>query len=110
MIAGGVQIIVSRNVDSRATYVVGVSLLLGLAREIFPTYFKQVAPVVHLFTGSMMSIGVMSAFVLNLIFRIGATRSPSANAVLLRLDGFTLLDRLPGRTNAGGHIYRGDRR
>jgi NCS2 family nucleobase:cation symporter-2 len=75
MIAGGIQIIVSRNVDSRGTCVVGVSLLLGLAREIFPAYFKQAAPLLHLFTGSMMSIGVVSAFLLNLIFRIGATRS-----------------------------------
>jgi NCS2 family nucleobase:cation symporter-2 len=75
MIAGGIQIITSRNIDSRTTYVVGVSLLLGLAREIFPDYFKRATPVVHLFTGSMMSIGVMSAFLLNLLFRIGATRS-----------------------------------
>src|SRR6516165_8199810 len=75
MIAGGIQIITSRNVDSRITYVVGVSLLLGLAREIFPDYFKRATPVVHLFTGSMMSIGVMSAFLLNLVFRIGARRS-----------------------------------
>ena len=75
MIAGGIQIITSRNVDSRTTYIVGVSLLLGLAREIFPDYFKRATPVVHLFTGSMMSIGVMSAVLLNLLFRIGATRS-----------------------------------
>ena len=75
MIAGGVQIIVSRNIDTRATYIVGVSLWLGLSREIFPAYFKLAAPLLHLFTGSMMSIGVMSAFLLNLIFRIGATRS-----------------------------------
>ena len=75
MIAGGIQIITSRNVDSRTTYVVGMSLLLGLAREIFPEYFRRATPVVHLFTDSMMSIGVMSAFLLNLLFRIGATRS-----------------------------------
>src|SRR6516164_6213691 len=75
MIAGGIQIITSRNVDSRTTYVVGVSLLLGLAREIFPAYFKRATPMVHLFTGSMMSIGVISAFLLNLVFRIGAKRS-----------------------------------
>jgi NCS2 family nucleobase:cation symporter-2 len=74
MIAGGIQIIASRNVDSRTTYVVEVSLLLGLPREIFPDYFKRAAPVAHLFTGSMMSIGVLSAFLLNLTFRIGATR------------------------------------
>jgi len=75
MIAGGIQIIVSRSIDSRATYVVGVSLLLGLAREIFPTYFERAVPLVHQFTGSMMSIGVLSAFLLNLTFRIGATRT-----------------------------------
>ncbi|MFL5268506.1 MAG: uracil-xanthine permease family protein [Stellaceae bacterium] len=74
MIAGGIQIIVSRNIDNRTTYVVGVSMLLGLAREIFPNYFKQASPIVHLFSSSMMSIGVMSAFLLNLVFRIGATR------------------------------------
>ena len=75
MIAGGIQIIVSRSIDSRATYVVGVSLLLGLSRQIFPTYFERAVPLVHQFTGSMMSIGVLSAFLLNLTFRIGATRS-----------------------------------
>jgi len=75
MIAGGIQIILSRSIDSRATYVVGVSLLLGLSREIFPAYFKLGAPLLHEFTGSMMSIGVISAFLLNLVFRIGATRS-----------------------------------
>jgi xanthine permease XanP len=75
MITGGIQVIVSRSIDSRATYVVGVSLLLGLSREIFPTYFERAVPLVHQFTGSMMSIGVMSAFLLNLSFRIGATRS-----------------------------------
>jgi hypothetical protein len=64
-----------RNLDSRTTYVVGVSLLLGLAREVFPAHLKRAAPIVHLFTGSMMSIGVMSAFLRNLVFRIGAKRS-----------------------------------
>jgi xanthine permease XanP len=75
MISGGIQLIVSRSIDGRATYVVGVSLLLGLSREVFPAYFKLGAPLLHQFTGSMMSIGVFSAFLLNLIFRIGATRS-----------------------------------
>jgi xanthine permease XanP len=62
MIAGGIQIILSRSIDSRATYVVGVSLLLGLSREIFPEYFARPMPLVHQFTGRMMSIGVVSAF------------------------------------------------
>jgi xanthine permease XanP len=49
--------------------------LLGLSREIFPEYFARAMPLVHQFTGSMMSIGVVSAYLLNLVFRIGATRS-----------------------------------
>ena len=49
--------------------------MLGLSREIFPANFARAVPLVHEFTGSMMSIGVVSAFLLNLIFRIGATRS-----------------------------------
>jgi hypothetical protein len=36
LIAGGIQIITLRNVDSPTTYIVGLSPLLGLAREIFP--------------------------------------------------------------------------
>src|SRR6516225_10046049 len=54
MLAGGIQIILSRSIDSRATYVVGVSVLLGLSREIFPGYFARAVPLVHQFTGSMM--------------------------------------------------------
>jgi NCS2 family nucleobase:cation symporter-2 len=96
MIAGGIQIITSRNVDSRTTYVVGVSLLLGLAREVFPEYFKRATPLVHLFTGSMMSIGVMSAFLLNLIFRIGATR----RALLEFENSDTPVGELDGRLRA----------
>ncbi|MBV9375210.1 MAG: hypothetical protein JO320_09180 [Alphaproteobacteria bacterium] len=49
--------------------------MLGLSREIFPAYFKLGAPLLHQFTGSMMSVGVLSTFLLNFVFRIGATRS-----------------------------------
>jgi hypothetical protein len=59
-------------VDSRTTYVAGLLLLLAsrdLSR-LFQTGRTDRPP----FTGRMMSIGVMSAFLLNVIFRIGATR------------------------------------
>ena len=54
------------------------------SREISPDYFKRAAPVTHLFTGSMMSIGVMSAFLLNLIFRIGRGVPLSSNSRIRR--------------------------
>ena len=74
MIAGGIQIIVSRNVDSRTTFVVGPALLIGLSRELFPAYFKASPQVIQAISGSMMSLGVITAFAVNLLFRVGATR------------------------------------
>jgi NCS2 family nucleobase:cation symporter-2 len=74
MISGGIQIIVSRNVDSRTTFVIGPAMLLGLSRELFPAYFKMSAHFVQAISGSMMSLGVITAFALNLLFRIGVTR------------------------------------
>lgn len=74
IISGGIQIIVSRNVDSRTTFVVGPALLVGLSRELFPAYFKASPQVIQAISGSMMSLGVIAASALNLLFRLGATR------------------------------------
>jgi NCS2 family nucleobase:cation symporter-2 len=49
-------------------------MLLGLSRELFPAYFKMSAHFVQAISGSMMSLGVITAFALNLLFRIGVTR------------------------------------
>ncbi len=71
MIMGGIQIILSRNIDARATYVVGISLLLGLSREIFKHFYNNLPSLVQIFTTTSMSIATISAVLLNLLFRFG---------------------------------------
>ncbi len=75
MISGGIQIMVSRNIDTRMTYVIGISLLLGLSRKVFPDYFKQLPEGIQLVTGTVLSLSIISAVILNLIFRIGIKRT-----------------------------------
>jgi hypothetical protein len=41
MISGGIQIMVSRNIDTRMTYVIGIALLRGLAREVYTDFFRS---------------------------------------------------------------------
>ena len=75
MIAGGIQVMVSRNIDTRVTYVIGISLLLGLSTEVYRSYFESLPSVMHPLTGSMLSLTLIVALVLNLLFRIGIRRT-----------------------------------
>jgi NCS2 family nucleobase:cation symporter-2 len=75
MIAGGIQIMVSRNIDTRVTYVIGISLLLGLSRKVFPGYFEQLPHALRLVTDTILSLAIISAVILNIIFRIGIKRT-----------------------------------
>src|SRR6266851_10132256 len=71
MTAGGMQIVLTRPLDTRATYVIGVSSLLGLSRSVFPNYFLELSPATRSFTDSSLALGLTSAIVLTLVFRLG---------------------------------------
>ncbi len=75
MIAGGIQVMVSRNIDTRMTYVIGISLLFGLSKEVYRDYFTSLPAVLHPLTGSMLSLTLIVALGLNLLFRIGIRRT-----------------------------------
>src|SRR3989304_3523752 len=75
MISGGIQIMVSRTIDTRMTYVIGISLLLGLSRKAFPDFFTKLPEAIQLVTGTVLSLSIISAIILNLIFRIGIKRT-----------------------------------
>lgn len=74
MIAGGVQIMVSRNIDTRMTFVIGVPMVMGLGREVYHTFFTRLPQILQPLTNTMLSMAVVSALVLHLIFRLGSTR------------------------------------
>jgi len=75
MVVAGMQIIMSRMMDGRKTFVVGLSIIFGLSVDILPGVFSQVpswfAPVVS----SSLSAATIMALVLNLVFRIGIART-----------------------------------
>ena len=75
MIAGGIQIMVSRNIDARMTYVIGIAMLLGLSKEVFHNFYKNLPAILQPLTGSMLSLAVVSALAMHLIFRIGSKRT-----------------------------------
>jgi xanthine permease XanP len=74
-VVGGIQLMTSRALDTRKTFIIGVSLLLALSRQVYPSYFSGLPPWLHLFTDSMLSLATISAIILNLIFRIGSHRA-----------------------------------
>ena len=71
IIVAGVQILASRMMDARKTFVVGASVALGLSVDLMPGAYRSVpAMLLPAFTSSL-SVATLSALLLNLLFRIG---------------------------------------
>src|SRR6185312_3459104 len=75
MIAGGMQIMLSRTLDTRAIYVIGIATLLALSKTVFPRYFEDLSPSVRSIASSPLAIGLIAAIALTLIFRLGTRQS-----------------------------------
>ncbi len=75
LVAGGIQLMAAGNLDTRKTFIIGISLLLALSHQVFPSYFEGLSPWLHTLTDSMLSIATLTAIVLNLIFRLGIRRT-----------------------------------
>lgn len=71
----GLLIITSRMLDSRRIFVIGLSFMVGLSADIFPSFFSKLPAGVQMFTGSSLVLGTFFALALNLIFRIGSRRT-----------------------------------
>ncbi len=71
MIVAGMQIVMSRMSDSRKTFVIGLSLIFSLLADMVPEAFMPLPPLLRVVFSSSLSVGALSAVILNLIFRIG---------------------------------------
>jgi NCS2 family nucleobase:cation symporter-2 len=74
MILAGISIMTSRMLDARKTFVIGISLILGLGVDFAPRVY-QGAPawLLPLFSSSLTT-GTICAIILNAIFRLGLTK------------------------------------
>ena len=71
----GLQIIASRLLDARRTFVIGLSFMLGLAVDILPGVVATLPPAARVFTSSSLLLGTLSALLLNILFRLGVRRA-----------------------------------
>jgi xanthine permease XanP len=74
MVISGIQIMTSRMIDIRKTFVIGVSLMFGISADIFPELYSNFHPWLEPFFRSSLAVTTILAITLNLIFRIGIAR------------------------------------
>ena len=92
MLMGGIQIVMSRPVTMRSTFIVGISLLFALSRRVYPEFFALLPSWTHAFTDSILSIAVVVCVLPNLVFLIGERRTeimvlePGDGKALSRFD------------------------
>jgi xanthine permease XanP len=71
----GLQIITSRLLDARRTFVIGLPFMAAMAIELYPAFFSTLPEGVRVFFGSSLVLGTLSALALNLVFRLGVRRT-----------------------------------
>jgi xanthine permease XanP len=75
ILISGLQVMTSRLLDSRRTIVIGLSIIAGVAIEVFPVIGsgapKSLAPLV----GSALVFSTLIALLLNLLFRLGVKKT-----------------------------------
>jgi len=71
MVVAGLQIITSRMMDARKSFVVGLSIIFGLSSDLVPQMYQNVPHWIHPVVASSLSLSAVLAILLNLIFRIG---------------------------------------
>ena len=74
MLSSGLQLMISRPLDIRFTFVIGVGLLLPLTRLVSLEYFDALPGWFSVLTNSGLALGLSSAIGLLLIFRIASGR------------------------------------
>ena len=75
MVIAGFQIIMSRMIDARKTFIVGISLIFGLAVDLMPEAFQGVHPWLQPVFSSSLSTATITAVLLNLLFKIGISKN-----------------------------------
>jgi NCS2 family nucleobase:cation symporter-2 len=92
VLVNGLQIITSRMLDVRRTFVIGLSFLIGLTVDFYPTFFRGLPTTIQPLAGSSLVLGTLTALFLNLVFRIGVRRTERTVVDPTRPDAKVLED------------------
>lgn len=82
----GLQIITSRLLDARRTFVIGLAFMAGIAVDFYPSFFGKLPAEMHATFGSALVMGTLVALALNLIFRLGVRKTQRVTVDPVRFD------------------------
>ena len=82
ILANGLNIIVGRLLDARRVLAIGIALVLGISHDVYPHLFKSFPVWLQSFAGSSLVVALVTALVLNAVFRIGIKQSERLDAPL----------------------------
>jgi NCS2 family nucleobase:cation symporter-2 len=83
MVISGIQMMTSRMIDNRKTFVIAVSLMFGMSVDIFPNLYRHAHSWLGPFLSSSLTVTTVLAIGLNLIMRSGIYR----RAILKLISG-----------------------
>lgn len=81
MVLAGIQIMLSRMIDARKTFVIGTSIVFGLSVDFIPGLYNDLPGAIRPFFQSSLSLATLSAIILNLIMRIGISKTAKLELV-----------------------------
>jgi NCS2 family nucleobase:cation symporter-2 len=71
MFAAGVQLLTTKPLDTRAMFVIGISILFGLTKKTNPEFFAHLPAPLHILGDSVLALSLAAAIGLTLLFQIG---------------------------------------
>lgn len=75
LIASGIDLVASRQLDTRGVFIIGISLVVGVALMMMPGVADGVPALLHPLVGSGFIMTGVLAIVLNLLFRLGIRKT-----------------------------------
>jgi len=86
IIINGVQIMMSRLLDARRTLILGLAIVAGGAVEVFPSIARSAPTQLAPLFGSSLVFATVIALALNLVFRIGVSKTATFNIEREQID------------------------
>jgi xanthine permease XanP len=74
MILGGLQVMMSRMLDARRIFVIGIALVFGLSVEMVPGMYAAVPGWIRPLFSSSLALGTVLVVALNLLFQLGTAK------------------------------------
>jgi xanthine permease XanP len=75
MVLAGIQIMLSRMIDARKTFVIGMSIVFGLSVDFIPGMYNNLPGIIKPFFQSSLSLATLCAIILNVFMRIGIAKT-----------------------------------